>query len=359
MDWNMTTIDTKEFTFYEEENDSRNLTGYHVFCVNAAREYQSLSDIDKITHILSVSHFEVSEFDSDSNSLPNGYDSCDFPVLRTIISLWVRLDSSIKYAWAERAKRLNSRPVTGQFEELPSELANLDLPEVQSMLREFLCTDLSPLVKSVLRAIRNKNQRDLYKKAVKLPYAIQVEQQVWHTGTVSGLLLHALFGDNLDKFAFDELISTNGDPFIFHVASMIRMKDIFSIDDTCMSTLVDREFNHTHHLTSYGILENDKGMCVKAYACGESDTTIDFMFNDTRTTTKIIQFERPLLQKDTDSPYNILGYIWDIFPVDGYILVHFSPAAVYVSFKNSTNFKLQAANVCADKDGRIFESKSS
>ena len=352
MDWNKVDIDTRPFTFYELENESRSLSGYHVFLKVGAHEYNLLSEMDKVTYVLAVSNFDSNDVDVDG-LLPFGFDACDFPIIRTLITWWIRLDATLKDDWAERAKRLNSRPYIGQFVELPSELACLDITKTQNLLRDWLRDDLAPLLKSVHRAIRNKNQRDLYRKTVKIPYGLQVEQQVWHTGNISSLLSHTLFGgDNFSTFTFNELISTNCDPFIFHVASRSRMVEIFSIDDCCLSTLTDHQFKEEYYLTSFGILQNKQGMCIKSYGWVESESHIDFMFNDTANTTKIISFVRPIYLKDE-------GYVCDIEVVDGYTLVHYSPAAVYVSTKNSVNFKILAAKVCIDENGRIVDKKSS
>ena len=270
------------------------------------------------------------------------------------------MSKEIKDSWSNRAKRLNARPLIGQFNDLPEELAGLDLPSTQDLIRDCLRIDLLLLHKSIKRGIRNKNMRELYKKAVKLPYAIHVEQQLFRTATVSSLLLHTLFGgEDLSTFSFNELISSNGDPFTFHVASKKRMIDIFSVDDTCVSTLTDHQHDRKYYLTSYAILKNVDGVAIKAYGWNKTDSNIDFIFSDTGSTTKIIQFDRPFLHKKEEPPRNVLGYICDISPVDGYVLSHYSPVCIYISYKNTNNFKLLAAKLCVDNNGRVVTSKSS
>ena len=359
MNWSIEDITDRPFLVHELENESRTLNGYHVYCRTACNEYSTLSDEDKIVFILATSHLEVSEFEREENLLPEGLDTTDFEKIKLVNDWWNRLAQDIKVAWSERAKRLNLRPLIGQFDELPVELA-LDLIPTQELLRVFLRQDLVILHRSIKRAIRNKNQRDLYKKAVKIPYAIQVEQQVYRTATVSSLLMFALFGENFNKLSFDnELISSNCDPFTFHIASKTRMKEIFSIDDTCLSVLEDLYTRHKFYLTGYGILKNKQGLSVKAYAWDETDSTVDFIFNDSDSSTKVIKFDRPFLHKNDLPPRNILGYICDVNVVDGYTLTQYNPVGLYLSYKNTSNFKILSAKLCIDENGRVVDKRCS
>ena len=79
--------------------------------------------------------------------------------------------------------------------------------------------------------------------------------------------MFALFGENFNKLSFNnELISSNCDPYTFHIVSKTRMKEIFSINDTCLSILEDLYTCRKFYLTGYGILKNKQGLSVKAYA---------------------------------------------------------------------------------------------
>ena len=88
MDWTNEDISDRPFTYYEIENDSRALTGFHVYCRVASLEYSSLDDIDKISYILSTSDLVVSDIQRELNVLPDGLDTSDFETLKTIIVWW-------------------------------------------------------------------------------------------------------------------------------------------------------------------------------------------------------------------------------------------------------------------------------
>ena len=67
------------------------------------------------------------------------------------------------------------------------------------------------------RALRNENQRDLGKKKVQFPYSIEIESQIYRTGTLSTLLGRVIFGEKMSKLHQWELISKAGsDPFTYH-----------------------------------------------------------------------------------------------------------------------------------------------
>jgi hypothetical protein len=133
MNWSIEDITDRPFLVHEIENESRTLNGYHVYCRTACNEYSTLSDEDKIVFILATSHLEVSEFEREENLLPEGLDTTDFEKIKLVNDWWNRLAQDIKVAWSERAKRLNLRPLIGQFDELPVELA-LDLIPTQELL---------------------------------------------------------------------------------------------------------------------------------------------------------------------------------------------------------------------------------
>ena len=181
MDWNKEDIAKRPFLYYKLESDSRALSGFHAYCHIACHKYPSLSEDQKITYILATSDIEVPDVTdvTKENTLPDGYDTSDFESLATVIGWWKRFNPEVKDTWKERAKKLNDRPLTGQFSELPPKLASLGLHFTQELVKDSLRVDLLLLAKSIKQDICNRNKGDFVKKVVRIPHYIQVEEQVF------------------------------------------------------------------------------------------------------------------------------------------------------------------------------------
>ena len=104
---------------------------------------------------------------------------------------------------------------------------------------------------------------------------------------------------------------------------------------------------------------NEQGFSVKAYPWYETDSTVDFIFNDSDSSTKIIKFDRPFLHKNDLPPSNILGYICDVNVVDRYTLTQYNPVGLYLSYKNTRHFKIILAKLCIDKNSRVVDKRCS
>ena len=106
-----------------------------------------------------------------------------------------------KSVWKERANLLNNRPLLDQVEEIPEELLAINLFQMQDLVQKCIRIYLSLLDKMLKHALRNKNWRHLKKKKVRFPYIIEIESQIYCTGTIPALLGHVLFGEkNVQNF---------------------------------------------------------------------------------------------------------------------------------------------------------------
>ena len=357
MDWNAEEVRSKPFQYYELENDSRNLSGYHVYTKCAFEGYREMEETQRLVYIMRT--HDLNDDGIEEDDIADIIDSSDFQTRRVVRGVWQNMASDLKEAWKERANQLNSRVLVGQVEVLPDELANMDLHTLQDFVRTCIRKDLFLLSKMLKRALRNDNQRELSKKKVQFPYSIEINAQVFRTGTVSYMLGHLLFGKERRKLKEWELISQRGsDPFTYHICSRDRLHNVFTFQDLEMSLLQDHRDDETIYLCTYSVVRNSVGQSTKAYAISDTKHSVTMFFNEEREQARTIVFKKPVLDIRDGPPRQIVGYICDDNFVDGYQLIQFNPACLYLSYKNTSNFKLLASKMCVNRNHLIVAKKS-
>ena len=75
----------------------------------------------------------------------------------------------------------------------------MDFPATHLLLRKWLKTELSLLTKMMKRSLRNENQRNLNKKVVQFPYSMDINKQVYSTGTFLYMLVEVILCTNNNK----------------------------------------------------------------------------------------------------------------------------------------------------------------
>lgn len=189
-------ITNNPLMYYELDNESRNLSDYHVHTRCAFEGYASMDEAQNFVSIMQTHNLNDDSILEDEDII-DIIDSSNFQTRKLGTCYWSKMTEEKKKAWKERADRLNNRPLVRQVEKLPYELATLDLTEAQMFLRKCLGFDLFFLNKMIKRSLRNENLRELCKKSVMFPYSIDVQKQVYRTDTLSSLLLHVIFGENI------------------------------------------------------------------------------------------------------------------------------------------------------------------
>ena len=359
MDWTAEEIRSNPFTHYELDNESRALSGYHIYTKCTFEGYTTMDEAQRLVYIMQT-HNLNDEGILDDDDIADIIDSSDFQAKKVVIGVWRLMLEGKKSAWKERANLLNNRPLLGQVEELPEDLAAMNLLQLQDLVRECIRIDLSLLEKMLKRALRNENQRDLGKKKVQFPYSIEIESQIYRTGTLSTLLGRVIFGEKMSKLHQWELISKAGsDPFTYHFFGMDRLHEIFTFQDLVVLLVKDNRADETTHLCSYGVVQNMLGQSTKAYVTAESRNTVTLtLCEEENGATHSLTFPKPSLYIRDEPPRQIVGYICGPDIVDGYKIIQINPACLYLSHKNTGNFKLLASKVCFDCEGRIVKNKS-
>lgn len=360
MDWSVEDIESNAFTHYELDNESRSLSGYHVFTRCAFEGYKVMDESARLTFIMATHNLE-DEGILDDDEIADMIDSSDFQAIRVVRGMWRNASSQVKEAWKQRAEHLNARPQVGQVEELPESLAILDLRSIQDRLRNYIKTDLQVFSKMIKRSLRNENQREMNHKKVQFPYPIEVKKQIYRSGTVSSLLLEVLFGVNRNQLLKSECISNQGsDPFTYHIFSEARLRKLLTFQDTEISILKDNCEGSKTSLCAYGVvLKNNTNQSTKAYAISETKSTVTFIFADETVQTRSLTFPKPTLIKENEPRAHYTGYKCGDEVVHGWKLIQFNPACLYLSSKNTNNFKLLASKVCIKEEtNRINTNRS-
>ena len=83
-----------------------------------------------------------------------------------------------------------------------------------------------------------------------------------------------------------------------------------------------------------------------------------YPINEEREQARTIVFKKLALDIMDGPPRQIVGYICDDNFVDGYQLIQFNPACLYLSYKNTSNFKLLASKMCVNRNHLIVAKKS-
>ena len=86
MNWTVEYINDNPFKWYEEQVNSRSLSGYNVYIRNACVNYSLLPEVDKVTYILGANMLGEVDIDveEDNSELPEGLDATDFKDLKVI-----------------------------------------------------------------------------------------------------------------------------------------------------------------------------------------------------------------------------------------------------------------------------------
>ena len=360
MEWKVEDIKNNAFTYYELDNDSRSLSGYHVYTRCAFEGYKEMDETTKLTYIMAT-HSLNDDGILEEEDMVDLIDSSDFQAVKVIRGLWRKMSEDLRQAWKEHAADLNERPQVGQVEELPEKLAKMNLRTTRVTLRKWIKIDLWLFAKMVNRSIRNENQRDLNKKAVQFPHSVDIKKQIYCTGTLSAMLIEVLFGEKLKKLKEWELISNRGsDPFTYHIFSEARVSELFTFQDLEISSHQDNRAGVKISLCPYGVVANEVNQSTFAYAMRETRNTVTMIFNEDEGVSRTLIFPKPTLAYSDNGQRRIItGYKCDGTVVSGWKLIQFNPVCLYISLKNTNNFKLLAAKVCIDGDGQLVVSKSS
>ena len=90
----------------------------------------------------------------------------------------------------------------------------------------------------------------------------------------------------------------------------------------------------------------------------ESVDTVTVIFTVEQGSTATLSFPKPVVQVRTKPRRHIIGYTCSNIYTNGWKLIQFNPAFLYLSTKNTHNFKLLAAKVCIEGDNMIVSNRS-
>ena len=326
---------------YELAITSRSVNCYHLFIKCSTREYRKMSPQRKIELIVDV-----------FGEIQDHYDETDFRAIDIARRKWNTLPRCTKEAWKVRARFLNKRPKTGQFDVIPYPIC-LELP---SYYRNAMSTDMNKLKRSIQRMMLGRLDQKNYFKKIYMPHEIIMKTQIFRQFTVSTLVLDLLFGRNLEKFRENESVTLtrNRQAFkTFHLMSRDRLIDVFSVTDVNLSYTYYPEDGHKLYLCPSGTLVDRNNISHRAYALESTDDEIVFYYptdgSGRMSTTK------------TKIPRWIDGNEYDLSNCvnEDFYLLEFNPVCISICRENITNLKICSARICLDERACLVKTKSS
>ena len=269
--------------------------------------------------------------------------------------VWTRMSHAQKAAWKERADILNQRYVTGLFQMVPDSVPR----DRDAFLCECFREESSCLKKCFKTALIKKGMKNIATRHIRIPHKVKIGTLAFRGITVSPAFRKCLvLGTELKDL---EKVGFNKEPLVLHFATKERFAIFFAIDDIEYGKYVDKKVENTYYLTSLCILERDgSGASVKAYGWTETDSTVTFIYRNSRTSTRLVTFPRPRfvtsVVKKNDRNYRKREYEFHSEYVDGLKIVSYVPVCVYLSSKCMRNFKLLSARLCVKEtiDGHII-----
>ena len=225
-------ISHKSFLPFELAKETRNITGYSLFMSHFHREFKLYSD-EKKKELL-FGNLDVREDASDYDST----DSFNIPhvtVLRYGSTFWkTSIDERMRLRWKRRAIRLNNREINGMFDVLPRDIGN-SVDKMFASISKCLKVEWNKVVKILLSSIRNDPCRNMsqneYSMGGKNKTVVGVHS--FRRCSLNSLIQLCVFGDEYCKLTDTEVVYRSKNMLIAHVASLQRMKSLFTLSGLC------------------------------------------------------------------------------------------------------------------------------
>ena len=276
MDFDIDSINNDAFYLYEKASRSRKSSGYHVFMRCTFRAWKSgfytedqkmqlikLALRGKVMNRLEEANLLPPEFDPITNNLFDiaPYSSSDFKgdMMLVVAYHWENLPQVTREAWQRRARRLNDRPLCGQFQNsLPTLYMGSESSEELHWL--ILRRDFNAFKYRMEKKINKlRNPKGLHDKVEKVVMKQEVGDKYYFCEQIPYTVMRALFGAKLQKFSDGERMDNNGNSGAvksFHITTRERMMQLFCCQDMqCAQIWTYNEVEVEHNLCSYGVFE--------------------------------------------------------------------------------------------------------
>ena len=198
------------------------------------------------------------------------FTSTDFKqdMMSVVAYHWNRLPESTKNTWRDRAERLNSRPLAGQFNALP--LSYIGNNTHEQLHKVILKRDFSSFMHKLRKKFKKyENKTGLYNKNEKVGDLVQkIEHKFYFFQTVPYTVILAIFGRTLDKFYdYERVDNKTGKVASYHILSQERVYEILSCEDLhCSQFHTYDGVEVLHNLCSFGSFNwVDGGQSTKFY----------------------------------------------------------------------------------------------
>ena len=342
MNWTVHNITTQAFTPYDHDTLGKKSNGHNTFVRCAHAEYRASSLEEKEAVVLRV--------------IGVRYNVTDVVVRKVVDMCWRNMDGSLKESWDQRSNQLNAHHVPGQFVNLP-----VSVSDPGGFLCKFLREETTYVWKSFQKALCIKGGRKLHMKTIHMPLPQKTGSLAFRVVMTSPWFRMSLV-DGKDLFPCEKIKMSSAGASIYHFGSKKRLSYFFNMDDVMFPSHFDHKSGSTYYFTSLCMLKRvGSAQKVKAYGWSDNENTVTFIYRDTRTSTKLVTFPRPVFNRSTIVDENRKKkkskweYTYPKCVVDGLLIDDYMPASMYLSSKHMQNLKFLFARLCVNNsnDGVI------
>ena len=395
MNFTVDQIKYTPFYIHEKKKTSRKLNGYHVYVSNAFKNFKDLGDEEKMELIRPALRGTILERLEESNVLQPDFDHVngdpfllapfspsDFKsdIKKVVNYHWHNLTPEMKSAWNSRATWLNSRPVTGEFNNIPHRILSTN-GSTCTAVKEILRRDCETLRRKFAQCYKRsvKNPDGLYKKKEHIYADLTVFNKFYFYDSIPYAMFKALFGDKFKNMFMDseqnghgmfkksefrgDEDSSNKCISTFHIFSRERLKSIFLVEDVNLALHTSyEEVDEVQHSLCSLISMREVGARrsgdIMGYGWTESnEETLVVHFNSTDSTSvSDAEFELPFYNKryigrtenGTDQfkhEYICAPHRSKISTCGRYEWKSFEPAIIQIN-RNKLTLKLIASRAC-------------
>ena len=325
----------------EKSHSSRNRKAYHVFLSQYFSDFQNLGSQAKNELIIEREGYPEDDFsvnDQDSTDTPLYQRFGTGPIIRLAARAWKGLSDIVRSGWTQRADYLNSLPIPGRFTSVPEVLSQ----DLENRVQDSLTIEWTSLcVRRMRRLLRNQPRRlDFSRKRKFGEETFEIQMQSYGEIHISYLMKLVLFGEKNSIFTDYELVYITKKIYIAHIASVTRLKDIFTKYDLCAveQEKDDMKFNFASKIFFSTRVGNSYG-----YIIDEDDDNFYVLLDDNEKLT----VPRPFFCDESNK------YIFEPLS-NGYYVIEYRPIRLFLKFDGHMKFTMNRMVTRVDSDNLIL-----
>ena len=289
----------------EKNHRSRTRLAFHVYLSRYFFDFKRRSINEQNAQIFEVLGvrlgrllLEDAEYDSTDSADYNPRVRVKVPrhihTLRCAARRWNAMADDLKEAWGIRASRLNDRPLSGSFLDVPQTIGG----DNGDSLRTYVLAALSEDWHIVWRMFNTMLKKPVRRGMATTKYSFGGEHvtlglQSFKYFVLPSLLRHTLFGSQYEKLQGHEIITKNKKSVLVHIGSQERMSQLFCCYDLNAAVHTNGIVKHTF-CGKVGVFNTVTDKHVFGYILSESNNRWEILLENNER----VWFERDVVSWD-------------------------------------------------------------